>query len=701
MRRRSAALRISLLTIPVLFLLGGCPLLPPATPVPKGDPALKPFDSASEMIGYFRTQVQARNSVNFFGVARSTSGDLAVLESAPPPVAPGDATAGNDSAGGDGDGATFTSTNLQEAGVDESDVLKSDGRHLFVARNKSLFILDSKASNGTDNDLRQIARLDLGRPIDSIYLRGETILALAQDYGYGGGFGRPEILIYPPYYTSSSLTVFQIDVSDPANPEVLEESEFDGALVSSRLLNNRLILILNIVPDVPAATNPIALANLQLDAIMPKVRMAGSARNIAEWDEWLRPENPDGYNMTAVVTLDADDVQNIVRSVAVMANAGTIYSSADALYISDTDYDAQNSYKETTEIHKFAYGSDGAATYVASGAVRGRPLNQYSLGEFDGALRIATHIQDLQFFTDGNVTGIDVAAPAPADTPVGSSRAQNRDATTGPSNSVYVLRESAGKLTTVGAIEGIAPGERIYSARFMQDRGFLVTFEQVDPLFVLDLADDENPSVVGELKIPGFSDYLHLVGDDRLIGVGRATEVAPWGGIITAGMQISLFDVSDPENPTAIQQMAIGGSGSQSDVSYNPKAFTLFQRDGAMIMALPAVIWRNDSSAGDFAAADEFSGVLTFDVDLDEGFSERGRISAVADSVYHYVDWRRAAVISDQIFAISTAGVRAARLDDMTMEDVVVFPSIAEEFDSDVPSGTDGGGTNAGAAREG
>lgn len=690
MRPSRGSSRFLIASIPAALLcsiLGGCPFLPPPTDTPKGDPALKPFNSASEMIGYFREQVQARNGVGFFGIDRSFDDGVAVLESTPNATA--DLAGGaNDAAGGDGDGATFTSTNLQEVGVDESDVYKTDGRYIYVARSKSLFILDTKTEDGDANELRQVAQLELGQPVSSIYLRGDTIIALAQDYGYSN-FGRPEILIYPPYYSSSTLSVYEIDVSDAADPQVAGKTEFDGSLVSSRILNDRLVLILNIVPEVPVSGNPISLATLELEAILPKVRMAGQAQNIAEWDEWLRPENPDGYNMTAVVTVDADDVQNIIRSVAVMANAGTIYSSTEALYITDTDYDAANAFKETTEIHKFAYGDDGGATYVASGAVRGRPLNQYSLGEYDGNLRIATHVQNFDVIAFDDVVGIAVDGPQVGATE--PARAQSREEPTGPSNSIFVLGENAGKLDTLGAITGIAPGERIYSARFMGERGFLVTFEQIDPLFVLDLANANDPKIVGELKIPGFSDYLHIVGEDRLIGVGRATEIAPWGGIITAGMQISLFDVSDPTNPTAIQQLAVGGQGSQSDVSYNPKAFTLLQRDGKHIMALPASIW-DYSNTDDFSPTGQFNGVITYDVDLANGFTERGRVSAVTDNTYGYVDWRRAMIIADQMFALSSGGVRSARLEDLSEMDAVAFPSIADEFPADGPIPVEGDG---------
>ncbi len=642
----------------MLFAIAGCPDLQP----PSGADAeakLVPFASPSELLSYFKQQALSQT-----GASRSNGlfgfGGLA---------APAAAGVQEDTAGSvestDAGSLTYSTTNIQEVGVDESDVVKSDGTYFYIARGTTLRIVRANPAD----ELAEVGRLDLDLRVNEMYLYGSKLILLAQRYQESNSnWDYPEITIWPPYYVDSNLTAVEVDVSDPASPAVTKQVEFDGALADSRLTNERLILILTIAPRLPDNSTPLAVGLMPLEEFMPKLRSAGNEHDMVTWDDCLHPASPDGYFLTAVLTLDAADIESTLHSVAVVAGAGTIYASTEALYITDTEYNQNNNYREMTAIHKFAFDENGAAQYVASGSVPGRLLNQFSLGEHEGYLRVATHVNNPRFFGwFDDVVGVGVA-----ETPDGDAPVDNAQSTSPPDdfNAIYVLGQSDNELEVAGTIENIAPGENLYSARFMGTRGFLVTFRRIDPLFTLDLADPTNPEIKGELKIPGYSDYLHPLGDSHLIGVGRAVvTMSSWGGEEPGAAQLSLFDVSDLSNPTLVQQIELGGIHSWSYVSYTHKAFTLMPEQG--LLAMPMQLTDVGTTYSEYDL-DPFRGVVCFDVDTETGFTERGRITAVDSSDDYYrlwypgrYPWFRAAFIDNTLYAISADGVAAAPADSL------------------------------------
>ncbi len=637
---------LATLLIPALLIAGCPPTVPPPDTGDPTDPALVSFSSPNELLDYMRSQAPTQYQ------------QRSVLDFLAPPAAPTAAEGGADDAGSGGGSneANFTTTNLQEAGVDEADIVKSDGTYFYIVSGPRLQIVRASPID----EMEKLGTLDLDEHIDSVYLRGDKLIALANEYSSTGG---PEILlIWPPFYNGGKTVAYEIDVADRANPAISRRLELDGSLATSRLTNNRLILVLSVVPNLPADSNPLAVATMTLEAVLPKAATASGRQDLVPWDRWSRPSSPDGYYTTAIVTLDADNVEEIVASVAVMSNSSTVYASSSAIYVTDADYSRSGDLREYTAIHKFSFDSDGAARYTASGAVPGRLLNQFSLGEADGYLRLATHISPSFGFGIGGGVAVDVAAPP--DTAV-SSRSQEADeAPQVPSNAVFVLGQDGEDLNIVGEIRDIAPEEQIYSARFIGNRGFLVTFRQIDPLFTIDLSDPQNPRLAGELKIPGFSDYLHPFGDNLLIGVGRSTAETPWGGVVPDAMQLSLFDVSDAENPAVIEQLSIGGYGSISDASYTHKAFTLTESG---LLAIPAVLNRDVRDPFAEWGGPEFDGLLIYQV-TPEGFSEVGRIASVPSSEtfgWGWVEWRRGAFIGEDAYIVTPYGVRAAPLADL------------------------------------
>ncbi|MBK8914013.1 MAG: beta-propeller domain-containing protein [Phycisphaerales bacterium] len=658
-----------------LLGVGGCPAPVNNNSGSNKATALKPFASGDELVRYVRERVGASSRrqglFRNFGLA---------------PTSAAEGAADSNTAGGADDGS-FSTTNIQEAGVDESDVFKSDGTHFYLAKENSLRIVRATPVSG----LAEVGRLDLPENIESLYLFDGRVIVLGQSFGRPGEPGIAMIDIWPPYYAGGNTVVYDVDVSDPAAPKIARKSEMDGTLIASRLTGGRLILVMNIVPRVPS--NLGALTPLSAADVLPRVRAAGREAAAMNASSIYYPDAPNGWYMTSITTLDAANVESVLGATAVMANAGTVYVSPNALYLSDTDYDEADNFRETTSVHKFTFDEGGVAKYVASGSVSGRLLNQFSLGEHEGVLRLATHVQPALpvgpfiGFGGGDVAvsngGAAETAPRPA-------TAQARNESSVASNAVWTLGEADGQLKQLGSITGIAPDERIYSARFLGDTGFLVTFRQIDPLFTIDLSDPANPQLIGELKVPGFSDYLHPVGEKLLIGVGRSVTLTPWGGAVPTSVQLSLFDVSDLKNPVAIQQLELGGYGSGSEVNFNHKAFTFLPSTG--VLALPVTLTNDDYKASfafdaRYVEPEYRTGVIAFRV-TEKGFERLGFLDDSgrrgADN-WWWPQWRRAAIIGESLYVASPLRVSGAPLADLTAATRVdLTPNPQDEVARDV-----------------
>lgn len=737
-------------SLPIMILLSltaGCPLFPDPNPDPTPNPtptdrgkrpagtaALKSFNSPDELLAYFKNQ--ALQSTAFGGeqmFANSAGGDP---RSGAPPASPtsfesdtaaGGATgdsASNEATGDDGSGdagGDFTGTNIQTAGVDEADVLKTDGTYLYVARRGSLRVVKA-APRAELAETGQLVLPD-SEYIDSMYLFGSKVLLLSAAYGDADGVPvrSHDVAGYPIWFAPQAV-LYEIDVSDPAAPSTVRRVELDGQIVNSRLVGERLIVVLRVTPEFPPGATRDQIESSTLEDVMPQVRRAGGAGAMVEWAQWYCPTIPEGYDMSAVVTLDANNLETIVHSVAVMANVGVLYASTRAVYLTDTTYDWWG-YRENTTVHKLAYDDDGAARYVASGTFAGRPLNQFSMDEDGGYLRVATHVANGGWMVaepggpmvavidasgaedsgsgstgSGSAAGSDGATSDDGTAPDDDSTTSSDETPTEPPpptdlpyNAVFVLAEDAGKLNVVGEVRDIAPGERIYSARFLGSRGYLVTFRQIDPLFAIDFTTPSAPRLRGELKVPGFSEYLHPLGPNHLIGVGRST--APDGAAVPFGIQLSLFDVTDMDNPAVVEQATIGGYGSYSEVSGDHKAFTYFESRG--LMAIPATLFGGGADPWD--PQQTFQGILVFRVDATTGFEELGRLDSVAIDVgggYSYSAWTRSVFIGDDAYAVTSEGVRAATVPNFNETSVVTLQPLGNES----PHG-DGGG--AGEATDG
>jgi hypothetical protein len=334
-----------------------------------------------------------------------------------------------------------------------------------------------------------------------------------------------------------------------------------------------------------------------------------------------------------VLTLDLARGMRISDSDAVMTNGDLVYASTTSLYVATQRWfdetaapTAQQLDRISTRIHRFDISDPLATTYRASGTVPGVLLNQFSMSEMDGRLRVASTDQPPWW------SGPDAGEAE---------------------SLVTVLEQEGNVLSRVGQVGGLGRGERIYAVRFLGDRGYVVTFRRTDPLYVVDLANPRSPVVKGELKIPGYSAYLHPAGGDLLIGVGQ--DATPEGRV--TGTQVSLFDVSDPARPQRLQQLTLGAGWSEAESDHH--AFLFWARTGLLV--LPVMSYgRIDPQSG--ASPAPFTGAVGIRV-AREALTEIGRIEHPASSPYYGQSLRRSLIVGGSVLTLSDGGVKASALD--------------------------------------
>jgi len=559
--------------------------------------------------------------------------------------------------GAEGDGAgdrpaDFSTTNNQEPGVDELDIVKTDGTHLYAVEGAELHALRSWPAEAT-RELSTVATPDFAH---GLFLRSDRVLVASQIWS-----AEAELL------RADGLTRFELlDVSDASDPRSLRTIDVQGWLVDARLLGSNLYAVVRSQVTLPDEMwelvwrDDLGLPELAWDAdeaelervlaiarsilsplvaemmgrsevadLLPRMRdraagePEGPVTALLGCEELYRPATAASLAVLSVMHFDLEN-DGPVSAVGLLADGWTIYSSADALYAAQS-----NSWwwwgwappAMVTTIHKFELAPEGEAPvrYAASGEVAGWILDQFAMSEHEGHLRVATTEFDWWWDTT------DSEAPA---------------------STVTVLADDGrGSLEQVGRVDGLGPGERIFAVRFIGDTGYVVTFRQVDPLFTLDLADPAHPAVVGELEVTGFSSYLHPVGEDWLLAVGM--EADDEGRVL--GLAVSLFDVSDLARPRlAHRHLIAGDEGSWfwSEALADHHAFT-FHRG---VLSIPAYV---------SSAEGTFSGLIVLAVDPADGIRELGRIDHSDLGAGDPEPWmRRSVVIEDRLYSLSSAGVK-------------------------------------------
>lgn len=504
-----------------------------------------------------------------------------------------------------GTGASdFSQTNVQVQGVDEADIIKQDGEFIYHLTGNTFKI--SKVYPADQAELKSSTKLEEGLNARDMYISGNRLVLMAGKWAsevYPMPLMERSASIMPPW-RGLDVTVAQVwDISDRENPKKIRSIEFDGSLSSSRLIAGKVYLIMNswspweALDLMPNEKNlvPAYKDSQSGDEFKP---MAGCA-DVGYFD--IRPSR----QYVAVASVPVSGEGEIEKQV-ILGSSDTIYSSLENLYVARQDWsyspirDSQNlqDQGEKTVIYKFAL-KDGKIVFQNQGSVPGRLLNQFSLDEFENNLRVAT--------TKGSSWGLEQS-----------------------SNNVFVLGSD---MKPRGDIQGIAPGETIYSVRFMGKKGYMVTFRTIDPLFVFDLANPDAPKILGKLKIPGYSDYLHPMDENHLIGVGKnAVESEDKSFAWQQGMKMAIFDVTDVENPIELWKTEIGDRGTDSPALHNHKAFLYSASQQLLALPiqlaeLPALIKNDPSSSGSEYGDFTFQGAYIYRLTLDKGFEFLGRIS--------------------------------------------------------------------------
>ncbi|HEY3485525.1 MAG TPA: beta-propeller domain-containing protein, partial [Ilumatobacteraceae bacterium] len=443
---------------------------------------------------------------------------------------------------------------------------------------------------------------------------------------------------------AEDTTVSLYDVADASNPNVVGRWHVEGTLVAARAVDGTARLVLassfaqrlpfvqpsmfGLDEDLALERNRAVIDGSTVDDWLPRVFTEaadgsfGAMSGAVDCSRVGAPDTFSGLGISWIASVDLHADARPVGSAGVVSSGETVYASPTALYLATMPWDwyhpvddqQRDDEPPPTQIHAFELDGGTGATYVATGAVPGRLLDQFSMSEHDGVLRVAVTI----------------------------------DATSGTtsSSSVVVLRRDGGTLREISRVDGLGTGEQIYAVRFLGDVGYVVTFRQVDPLYVVDLSDPAHPLLQGELKIPGYSAYLHPIGDGLLLGVGQnATDE---GRVL--GTQLSLFDVSDPQSPQQVSTLAIGG---WSDAEWDHHAFLFWPDDGTVV--LPVTPGWQECGPNDTCLADQITGsaggAIVARV-VDRTLVPVGTISHDARNDNCWNPLRRSLVVGDEIVTV-------------------------------------------------
>ncbi len=525
-----------------------------------------------------------------------------------------------------------STTNIQVAGVDEADVVKTDGSYIYQLRANDLKI--TKASAGALKAATSLS-FENGMNASELYLYGNKLVVIGNKQSYAPyQTSMPEARSIMPMYSPTTQLLFY-DVTNPEKPALIRKYEAEGNYLTSRLTGGKLYLIAN---------KWLNTYSLKAENAVPHFTDSVTGKTTSVGFDAIR-YFPDTVESNLMITLgfNLDQPKGEPDKGVYLGSSNNVYANTDSLVVAMDRYhyrvgDIMNgfappAYTKTTELFKFALNS-GTVRFKAKGTVPGTVLNQFSMDAYNGNYRIAT--TDDSWSTGDNTTR----------------------------NNLYVLD---GNMAIKGKLEGLAPGERIFSARFMGNRAYMVTFKQVDPFYVIDLSNSGSPKVLGYLKIPGFSDYLHPYDANTVIGFGKDT-VETANGAITAGVKIAMFDVTNVTNPVEKSRVVLGGSGSWSEVLNNHKAL-MFSKEKSLF-ALPVTLYEGAGRDNRFA----FQGAYVYGIDPVKGFVLKGTSTHLTDAEVRDTelkwydtskDVKRILWIGNELYTLSDFGIKSHTLDTM------------------------------------
>ncbi|MFC7686155.1 beta-propeller domain-containing protein [Ureibacillus sp. GCM10028918] len=532
-----------------------------------------------------------------------------------------------------GSGPSYSSTNNQVEEIEEGDTVVTDGKFIYSIIDNQVVITDV-----TKPQLKVASKITLDSnsyPMQ-LMIHNDMLIVIMDQYietkkdGYVNGISMTKAAFY--------------NVKDATNPQLIREIGQDGYMNGIRKYENTLYIVTNKTP------------NYWLLSEQENVELRPYTYDSEESEE-LKPMEIDKLtilpgssepNYTIISAINLANFKNEkVETKGFLGGSSALYMSKDALYLTAVNYlpatfEGNGTSKIAADVaimpvgagntDIFKYSIDGTnVEFKASTSITGTILNQFSMDEHEGYLRVAT--------TEGNLFG----------NPEETSK-----------NHLFIYNEN---LEKVGEVTDLAKGEKIYSARFMGDKAYIVTFKQVDPLFVIDLENPEQPEVLGELKIPGFSNYLHPLDENHLIGIGYDTEnrvdsVSKEPFTTTAGMKISLFDITDYANPKEQDSVVIGGRGTYSEVEYNHKA--LFRNEQYSYYGFPVSIYEGK---GEYEVEYKGTGALVYEITAEKGIKLKGDLVKPSKEGEEYEDWEsvilRLMYIDDTLYTISREDVKS------------------------------------------
>jgi len=618
---------------------------------------LKTFASVDELKNYLTVNIQS-DSTGYYGGgpldsqrSNAESGSFGIKSPAPQPATIDEtATYGT---------LTYSGTNVQVAGVDEADTVKTDGNYIFTLNENytaeplsTVYIVKANSPASVVGEIT----LDGATSCAGMFLsqNGNKLAVLGSKYGdnvylprpVGGTIG----LTYDYYANTVKTFIYTYDVSDKANPTLTRNLTLSGSYFNSRMIDNYVYVVVS---------QPAYVSN---DTVtLPHVSTGAETKAVTVTEIYYNDMQDNSFTFTTFTGVNIlDDSETPTGMTIMMGGTSNMFVSSSNMYVTFPDTTG-----ESTEIYRVAI-KGATLTFEAQGVVPGYVLNQYSMDEYNGNFRIATTVS----------TGSWV----------------NRD----QHNNLYILNMDLG---VVGKIENLAQGERIYSARFTGDKAYLVTFKQTDPFFVLDLKDPTSPKVAGELKIPGYSSYLHPYNENYIIGIGKENNT----------VKLSLFDVTDMSNPTEVARYIIGEDADYADSSalYEPKAFLFDYQKQLLVIpvsitdygysntepAIPKTTDGNGSGVAPSRSSEDSSqssyvsqitnwqGAYVFNLSPSNGFTLKGEIShqnSASSSTWGYYynaeSITRSLYIGNTLYTISNNRIQLNSLDNLSLVAKVNLP---------------------------
>ncbi|WP_394121400.1 beta-propeller domain-containing protein [Planococcus donghaensis] len=587
---------------------------------------LEKLSGEEELRNYFaRLMEMQQNNRQFGGIMQEGSEETA--ESA-------DSAAGESgSSGANGD---YSTTNNQVEGVDEADLVKTDGSYIYSISESRVVISDVR------NPQEMVVAAELPFTEETypqqLFLSEDTLVVMGSRFSAMpiDNFQLPHSQL--PHLGITSVYLY--DISSPESPQLIREFGAEGNLSGARLANDVLYFVTNVYPDywVLEEQDEPELRPHRYDS-----NDGGELQPLPYDSIAVLPGTMEGsYSVITTIDLNAPET-NDISTEGYLGGNEQLYMNEESLYLTASAYvplDEEQMpgnremaiwlpQQANTEVFKFSL-SGTAVDFLASAEITGSLLNQFSMDEYNGYFRAVT--------TEG--IAWDLTSPS--------------------KNHLFILD---GQMNQVGSVEDLAPGERIYSARFIEQKAYMVTFKETDPLFVIDVSVPSSPEVLGELKIPGFSNYLHPLDEDHLIGFGYDTKLVPVKGgeprVVTGGMKISLFDVSDFTDPLEKDTEIIGGPGTYSALQYDHKA--LFTHQEKNLFGFPAALYAE--TGGDYVEF-EGEGALIYTITPD-GISQAANLIEQTDDQYE--DWntaiQRILYVGGELYTVANGEIKSYGLD--------------------------------------